>query len=180
MPKTDYSKEWAQFPARKPKIEKVVLNIGVGSSGEKMEAALKLLKMLTNQKPVQTYSKHKIPAWGLRKGLPIGCKVTLRGKKAEEFLARAIKAVDSELKVRSFDNAGNVSFGIEQYLFFEDVKYDPKIGTMGLQVSAALKRMGDKKQMKKQKKTPKKQKINQDEAIDFIEDKFKIKVIKDE
>ncbi|RLI92118.1 MAG: 50S ribosomal protein L5, partial [Candidatus Altiarchaeales archaeon] len=69
-----------------PRIEKVVVNIGCGESGEKLRRAEKLLQKLVNKKPVRTISRHKIPSWGIKKREPIGCKVTLRGKDAEEFL----------------------------------------------------------------------------------------------
>ena len=75
----------------KPKIEKVTINIGVGEAGERLQKAEKVLESLTKQKPVRTLSKHTVKDWGLRKLLPIGCKVTLRGKKAEEFLKRLLQ-----------------------------------------------------------------------------------------
>src|SRR3989344_1673269 len=97
-------------------IEKVSLNIGTGGPGEKLEKALKLLEKITGSKPVQTKTKLRIPTWGVRPGLVIGCKVTLRGKKAEELLGRLLKGVGNKLNKASFDNEGNVAFGIHEYL----------------------------------------------------------------
>jgi len=172
---TDYAKEWAKEPMRKPFVAKVVANIGVGSGGEEMNPAMKLLEKLTGKKPVQTYSKHKIPAWGLREGLPIGTKVTLRGKEAHDFLKRSLVAVEGVLKERNFDDVGNLSFGIEQYVFYEDQKYDPDIGTMGLQVSVTLQRPGFRVKTRKNKRSKigKKHLIPKDEAITFIKEEFK-------
>jgi large subunit ribosomal protein L5 len=174
----DYQKKWAEEPMTKPYIAKVVANIGVGSGGDNMGPALKLLEKLTGKKPVQTYSKHKIPAWGLRLGLPIGCKVTLRGKQAHDFLERSIMAVEKELKERNFDKVGNLSFGIEQYAFYEGVKYDPDIGTMGLQVSVTLQRPGFRVKQRKLRpsKIGKSHMIPKEEAIAFITKEFGVTI----
>lgn len=163
---------------RKPYVDKVVVDIGVGSAGEKMESALKLLERLTERKPVQTYSKHKIPAWGLRKGLPIGAKVTLRGGDAVEFLKRAFKAIDNTLKEKNFDELGNLSFGVEQYLFFDNIKYDPDIGTMGLQVSTTIERSGFriKRRKVRRSKVGKHHRILKAEAIEFIKSEFGVEI----
>jgi large subunit ribosomal protein L5 len=174
----DYEKMWAEEPMRRPYIEKVVANIGVGSSGERLEPAKKLLEKLTGKKPVSTYSKCKIPAWGLRLGLPIGTKVTLRGKEAREFLARSIDAVDGVLKEDNFDKNGNLSFGIEQYVFYSGVKYDPDIGTMGLQVSATIERPGYRVKRRKLQKVAigRKHLLGKEETIAFIKKEFGVTV----
>lgn len=174
----DYAKGWAEEPMKKPHVAKVVANIGVGSGGEAMEPAMRLLEKLTGKKPVQTYSKHKIPAWGLRMGLPIGAKVTLRGEDAREFLKRSLEAVDKTLKEKSFDAVGNLSFGIEQYVFYEGVKYDPDIGTMGLQVSATLERPGFRIKRRKIRKSKvgRKHAIPKEEAIAFIKSEFGVTI----
>jgi large subunit ribosomal protein L5 len=168
-----------QNKLRKPRITKVVVNIGTGSSGENLKKAMQLLEKLTNQKPIQTKSKHKIPDWGLRKGLPIGCKVTLRGKKAEEFFKRALDAVDYELSPSCIDNYGNLSFGIEQYVFFEGVKYDPAIGTMGLQLSVTIERAGTRiaKRRIMKRKIPLKLRVSAKEAKTYLEKNFNVKFI---
>ena len=102
--KTNYfnlNMEYAN-PLQKPRIEKLVVNIGVGESGERLGKGEKLLGVLTNRKPIRTYSKHKIPAWGIRKGEPIGCKVTLRGAQASEVLKRLLYAKENILQPTSF------------------------------------------------------------------------------
>jgi len=174
----DYEKMWAEEPMKRPYIEKVVANIGVGSSGERMQPALKLLQKLTNKKPVQTYSKKKIPAWGLRLGLPIGAKVTLRDKEAKEFLTRSLGAVDKVLKDSNFDKNGNLTFGIEQYVFYDGVKYDPDIGTMGLQVSVTIERPGFRVKRRKLKKSVvgKEHLVTKEEAMAFIKKEFGVNI----
>jgi large subunit ribosomal protein L5 len=175
---TDFVKMWAEEPMKKPKVDKVVVNIGVGSGGDLMEPAMKLIEKLTGKKPVQTYSKHKIPAWGLRLGLPIGTKVTLRGKDARDFLARSFSAVENVINEKNFDDVGNLSFGIEQYVFYDGVKYDPGIGTMGLQVSITLERPGFRIKRRKVRKTKigKSHLILKDEAMAFIAKEFGVTI----
>ncbi len=171
-------KKTAKKDMRKPHVSKVVANMGVGSGGEGMEPALKLLEKLTGRKPVKTYSKHKIPAWGLRQGLPIGAKVTLRGKEARDFLERSLAASENTLKESNFDDAGNLSFGIEQYVFYQNMKYDPSIGTMGLQVSVTLERPGFRIKKRKIRKSGigKAHMITKEDAISFIKEEFKATV----
>jgi len=76
-------------PMRKPRIEKVTLNIGVGESGERLDKAYILLERITGQKPVKTKAKVRIPQWDIRPGKPIGVKVTLRQDRMYNFLDKA-------------------------------------------------------------------------------------------
>jgi len=176
--KLEEKKEKRENLMRRPKIEKVVVNIGVGESGEKLAKAEKLLERLTKRKPSRTISKHKIPTWNLRKGDAIGCKVTLRGKEAEEFLRRAFFAKDNKISSKNFDDKGNFSFGIKEYIDFQDLKYDPEIGVFGMDVCVSLERPGFriKRRRIKKSKIPRKIIITKDEAINFIEKKFGVQI----
>lgn len=169
-------------PMQKPRIEKVTLNIGVGQSGEKLIKAETLLNKLTNRKPVRTVSKHKIPAWGIKKGDAIGCKVTLRGKEAEEFLKRAFAAKNNQLKDNCFDERGNFSFGIHEYIDIPGIKYDPSIGIMGMDVSVTMERPGYrvKRRALRPAKIRKRNFIKKEETIDVIKEKFNIEIVKEE
>jgi len=162
-----------------PRIEKVVVNIGCGESGEKLRRAEKLLQKLVNKKPVRTISRHKIPSWGIKKREPIGCKVTLRGKDAEEFLKRAFIAKDNQIKKSNFDEYGNFSFGIHEYIDFPGIKYDPDIGIFGMDICVSLERPGFriKRRRIKKSKIPSRNRISKEEAIEFIKNKFKVKII---
>jgi large subunit ribosomal protein L5 len=85
------------------RIEKVTVNIGVGVAGEKLEKAKALIEKMTGQKAVECVSNKRIPTWGVRKGLAIGTKTTLRGKKAADFLERCLTSVERKIKSSSFD-----------------------------------------------------------------------------
>ena len=159
-------------------IDKVTVNIGVGASGEPLEKAEKLLEKLCNQKPIRTLSKSRIPSWGIRKKQPIGVKVTLRGKKALEFLNKAIEAKDRTLKRSQFDENGNFAFGISEYIDLPGVKYDPEIGIFGFDVCVSLKKRGYriKRRKREKKKIPSNHKITKEEAIEWVEKNLNIKV----
>lgn len=102
----------ADHPMRVIRIEKVVANIGVGQSGERLEKAAKVLEELTMQEPSYRLAKKSIKDWNIRRGEPIGVAVTLRRNKAVWFLLRALAAVDFTLKESSFDDWGNVASGL--------------------------------------------------------------------
>ncbi len=155
-------------------IEKVTLNIGTGEPGEKLEKAIKLLNALTNEKPIATKAKSRIPTWGIRPGLNIGCKVTLRKEKAKIVLGRLLKGVNNKLTPRKFDKFGNFSFGIKDYVEIPEAKYYPDIGVIGLEVAVTLKRPGYrvKERMLKTSKIGKKHMIAKDDAIKFVVETF--------
>ena len=160
-------------------IDKVTVNIGVGGMGEALDNAVELLKKLTGKKPILTKAKKRNPTWGLRKGLPIGAKVTLRGKDAIEFLKKALKAVKNKIKERSFDRLGNFSFGVKSYIDFPGAKYDPNIGMYGFDVCVTLKRRGFRVKQRKiaKARVGKKHLINKEEAKAFLEKNFGVEVV---
>src|SRR5258706_5236854 len=99
-------------PMKQIKIEKVTLNIGAGKDTQLLNKGVKLLHELTGIPPLKTITNKRIPGWGLRPGLPIGVKITLRGKQAEEFIPRLLAAKELKLAERNYDEMGNINFGI--------------------------------------------------------------------
>ncbi|RME55507.1 50S ribosomal protein L5 [Candidatus Woesearchaeota archaeon] len=158
-------------------VEKVTLNIGTGKPGPELEKALKLLEQITGVKPVETKTQKRIPSWSLRPGLSIGAKVTLRGEKAVEVLKRLLDAVEYYIPSKKFDNEGNFSFGIKEYIDIPGMKYNMDIGIMGLEVAVTLKRPGFriKRRMIKTKKIPRRHRISKEEAIKFMQENFNVK-----
>ena len=165
-------------PSRDIKISKVTLNIGAGKDQTKLDKGIKLFKSITNINPVKTITSKRIPGWGLRPGLPIGCKVTLRRKNAIELLKRLLQAKDNKLKESQFDPNGNIAFGIEEYIDIPGVKYDPEIGIIGLEVCVTLERNGFRIKRRRiaKKKVPKKHRITKQDAIDFMKKEFNIEL----
>jgi large subunit ribosomal protein L5 len=127
---------------RAVRVIKIVVNSGVGESGEARTKAERVLQMVTHQKPVATRAHSTNRDFGIRQGQEIGAKVTLRGPAAVDFLKRAFEARDRQLDADSIDRNGNFSFGIADYTDFVGMKYDPAIGIHGMDVAVELGRAG--------------------------------------
>jgi len=164
-------------PMKSIRIEKITLNIGCGEAGEKLDKAKKLLEFLTEKKVVMT-STHDRTSFGMAKGRPIGCKITLRGKNAEEFLKKALSAVDFKISKNVFDKYGNFSFGIKEHIDIPGVKYDPEIGIFGMDICVTLERPGFRVKRKKfPGKIGKKHLIHSEEAMEWIVKNYKVELI---
>ncbi|MBW2998518.1 50S ribosomal protein L5 [Candidatus Woesearchaeota archaeon] len=163
---------------RNIRIEKVTLNIGAGKNQDRLEKAFDLLKMISNRTPVKTTTQKRINAWGLRPGLPIGVKVTLRKSEAEDVFKRLVEAKDFELSEKGFDENGNIAFGLTEYVDIPGMKYVPEIGILGLQVCVTLARPGFRIKNRKiqRKKIPKTHKVSKEESINYVTENFKVKV----
>jgi len=163
---------------QEPRIDKVVVHIGVGESGQRLVNAETILREITKHNPVRSNAKKTLPTFGIKKNEPIGIKLTLRGKAAEEFLNTALKAAGTALKGGQFDELGNFSFGIEEHTDFPGMRYNPEIGIFGMDINVAMKRHGYRIARRRiaQKKLPAKQRLNKTEAIDYIQKKFSISI----
>lgn len=126
-----------------PRLKSVVLNVGMGEATQNiklLDAAVKELSTITGQKPVVTKAKKSIAGFKLRKGMPIGCKVTLRGDRMYEFLDKFITLALPRIKdfkgvsVKSFDGRGNYTFGIKEQIIFPEIDYDKVEGIHGMDV----------------------------------------------
>lgn len=126
-----------------PKLEKVVINMGVGDAtidSKFLDAALKDLEVVSGQKPVITKAKKSIAGFKLREGQQIGCKVTLRGENMYIFLDKLIKVALPRvrdfrgLSKSSFDGRGNYTLGIKEQLIFPEVDYDKVIKVRGMDI----------------------------------------------
>ncbi len=166
-------------PHRAIRIIKIVVNAGVGESGENRTKAEKVLEMITHQKPVATRARSTNRDFGIRKGQEIGAKVTLRGAVAVEFLGRAFEARDRQLDVASIDRNGNFSFGIADYTDFTGMKYDPRIGIHGMDVAVELGRAGYRVRQRRSQPRPIPRSIRSTpaETRAFLETAFRVNVV---
>lgn len=155
-------------------VDKIVINIGVGKSGEPIEKAKKALLELTGQQPAVRGAKKTVRDFGIHKGEPIGTIVTLRREPALEFLRRVIAAKRNVLKASSFDNYGNISLGIHEHIDIPGTKYNPEIGIFGMDVNVVLSRPGYRiaKKSRKNAQIGRTHRINKEEAIDFFKQEF--------
>jgi len=165
-------------PMKRIQVMKLTLNVGAGKDTKMLEKGMKLLEQLTGVPPVKTITQKRIPGWGLRPGLPIGCKVTLRGKEAAALIPRLLSAKENKLKKNHYDNAGNISFGVPEYIDVDGAKYDPDIGIIGFQVCITLSRPGYRVKNRRLRvsRVGRHQVITQDEAVAFMREQFKTEV----
>ena len=111
-----------ESPMKKISLEKVVLNMGIGKSGDVIDIAKKALEQISGKKPSTRNAKETQREWGVRKGEPIGVAVTIRGNDAVVLLKRLLEAKGNSVNGKAFDNFGNYSFGINEHIDIPDVK----------------------------------------------------------
>jgi large subunit ribosomal protein L5 len=163
----------------KPRIEKVVVNISVGKSGEPLEKAAKVLGNLTGQTPCKRKAKKSIRDFGIRKGEPISCIVTLRGQRAMTFLKKVLPVIDNKISKESFDRYGNFSFGIKEHIEIPGVKYDPEVGIFGMDVCVALSRCGYRVKNRRRRKSRigSKHVLTPEEPMAFVKEALGIEIV---
>lgn len=159
-------------------IAKVVVNIGAGEVGDKVEKSYDLIEKITGSQPVRTESGGDAKTFGKRAGLNLGVMTTLRGEEAREFLEKVFPAADNELDAEAFDGNGNFSFGISEYIDVPGVDYDSDIGMRGFEVAVKLERPGYrvKKRDHKPRELGKDHVISDDEAREFVEGELGVEV----
>lgn len=157
---------------RQVRVEKVVVNIGVGEAGERLVKAEEVLKEVTDATPIRTRATRGAREWGVRRGQPIGVKVTLRGEEALTFIKEALWARNNQLADYSFDDNGNVSFGVADHTDFKKMKYDPEIGIFGMDVAVVIERPGTR--VKRRRIRPSQvgdgHRVTREEAMDIMRD----------
>lgn len=172
-------KKWEDQPMLKPKIEKVVVNISVGKSGEPLEKATRVLKEITGQTPCKRKAKTSIRDFGIRKGESIACIVTLREESAIEFLKKALPVVDNKLSSKSFDGQGNFSFGLKEHIELPGVRYDPDVGIFGMDICVSVIRPGYRvrKRRKEKAKIGSKHILTPEESMVFAKDTLGVEIV---
>ncbi|WP_121744577.1 50S ribosomal protein L5 [Natronorubrum halophilum] len=161
---------------RKPRVEKVVVHMGVGRGGRELGKAEDIIEKVTSQESVRTQAKRTEPDFGIRQGDPIGAKVTLRGEDAAAFLETALPLAN--LSASQFDNTGNFSFGIEEHTAFPSQEYDPNVGIYGMDVTVNLVRPGYRvaKRDKANRSIPSSHRLTPEDAIAYLEANFDVSV----
>lgn len=164
---------------KKISLEKIVLNMGVGRSGDAIEIAKKALGQISGRKPSARDARESQRDWGVRKGEPIGVAVTVRGEDARALLKRLFDAKNNQVRGKAFDEFGNYSFGIREHIDIPGVKYDPQIGILGLGISVTLTRpgYGIRKRSKHKARVGKSHIIKSQEAKDYLVREFGVTIV---
>lgn len=171
--------KWNKNPMLRPFIAKVTVNIGVGESGERLQKAAKVLEELTGQKPSVRRARKTIRDFGIRRGEPIAVMVTLRGRKADEFLRKAFEAIGWRLRASQFDDMGNVSFGIKEHIMIPGMRYDPEIGIFGMDVAITIERKGYRiirRRRARKRHLPRRHRVTKEEAMVLLAQTYGIAI----
>merc|ERR1719446_995341 len=137
------NKEKFHNTMREVKIEKLILNLCTGESGDKLTKAAKVLEDLTDQKPVESKARYTVRTFGIKRNEKIAAYVTVRGDRAEELIKRGLKVKEYELRKKNFSQEGNFGFGIDEHIDL-GIKYDTSTGIFGMDFTICLKRCGDR------------------------------------
>jgi large subunit ribosomal protein L5 len=170
---------WAEQPMLKPRIEKVVVNLSVGKSGDPLEKATRVLKELTGQTPVKKKAKKTIRDFNIREGEPIACVVTLRKQRAIDFLKKVLPVVDNKISRSSFDRQGNFAFGLKEHIEIAGVKYDPDVGIFGMDICVSVNRPGQRVKTRRKEKTHvgPKHVLTPEESIAYVKQTLGVEVV---
>lgn len=174
-----FIKSWEEHPMRKPRIEKVVVNLNVGKSGEPLEKANSVLEEITEQTPVKRKAKKTIRDFGIREGESIAVVVTLRKQKAIDFLKKVLPIVENKVSSRSFDVRGNFAFGLKEHIEIPGVKYDPEIGIFGMDICVSVNRPGQRIKIRKRRDQPvgPKHLLTPEESMVFVKQTLGVEIV---
>lgn len=161
-------------PCRQIKIEKILLS--AGAVDKELEKSKRLLEFISGRKAQLIASQKRIPSFGVRPGLEVGVRITIRGKEMTVLLRRLLGALDNQLKSKQI-SPNHFSFGIHEYIDIPGMEYQRDIGIKGFNVTVVFIRQGVRVARKKIKmgSLPKKQQISPEEIIKFMEENFKTK-----
>jgi len=162
-----------------PRITKVTVNIGVGEGGSRLQNAETVLGLITGSTPIRTLGRIQNRDLKVRKGAPIGCKVTIRdSERINKFLTDAFWVRENAIQSWNFDSQGNLSFGLTDYTEFPDQKYDPDIGIFGMDINIVLERPGHRvsRRRRRNRKVSQSHRVSKEESIAWFAENYKLNI----
>lgn len=173
------NEQYIEHKMMQPRIEKVVVNLNIGKSGEPLEKATRVLEEISGQTPYKAKAKKSIRDWGIRQGEPIACVVTLRREKGLTFLKKVLPVVENKIAKRSFDEVGNFAFGLKEHIDIPGVKYDPEIGIFGMDVCVSVNRPGQRIKIRRKQTKPigKKHLLTPEESIEYVRQTLGVEIV---
>merc|ERR1711981_266066 len=164
---------------RKVQCDKLIINIAVGESGDRLTKAVRVLQQLSDQTPVENYARYTVRTFGIRRNEKIATHVTVRGDKAMDLIERGLKITDYEISSKHFSETGNLGFGVNEHIDL-GLKYDPQTGIYGMDFFIVLCRPGFRVSRKKRcrGKVGLPHKITKEESIEWVRTKFQAEIRK--
>merc|ERR1712023_19460 len=162
---------------RKVKCDKLVINIAVGESGDRLTKAVRVLQQLSDQTPVENVARYAVRTFGIRRNEKIACHVTVRGEKAMDLIERGLKITDYEISAKHFSDSGNSGFGVNEHIDLGP-KYDPQTGIYGMDFYCVLRRAGKRIAKKKQKRgrLGNFQRVTKEDAMEWVRQTFNAEI----
>merc|ERR1711907_358121 len=158
---------------RKVLCDKLIINIAVGESGDRLTKAVRVLQQLSDQTPVENTARYTVRTFGIRRNEKIACHVTVRGEKATDLIERGLKITDYEISAKHFSESGNFGFGVNEHIDL-GLKYDPATGIYGMDFYVVLKRPGfnvPKKKAKRGRMAPS-HRVTKEDAMEWVRQTF--------
>ena len=157
-------------PMRKIKVEKLIINLCTGESGDPLQKATKVIEGLSEQKPFTSKARYTIRSFGIKRNEKIAVVVTIRGARAMELLERGLRVKEHELKRKNFSETGNFGFGIDEHIDL-GLKYDPSTGIFGMDFYVVLGRAGRRVARRKYRnaKIGPRQKVSKEDAMEWFQ-----------
>jgi large subunit ribosomal protein L11e len=162
---------------RKVMCDKLIINIAVGESGDRLTKAVRVLQQLSDQTPVESVARYTVRTFGIRRNEKIACHVTVRGEKATDLIERGLKITDYEISAKHFSASGNFGFGINEHIDL-GLKYDPATGIYGMDFYVVLKRAGfnvPKKKAKRGRLGPS-HAVTKEDAMEWVRQTFNAEI----